>query len=107
MKLKTALSALLIGLPGIASAGPININTADARALADRLDGIGPSRAQAIIQWREVHGPYQAVDDLSEVPGISERFVEMNRSLLTVGEVTAAKESGAEKPVDGKPAKVN
>jgi len=105
MKLQSALSALILGLPGIASAGPININTADARSLADGLDGIGPSRAQSIVQWREIHGPYQTVDDLAEVPGISERFVELNRSLLTVGEAPAAAATDETKPAEGAPAK--
>jgi competence protein ComEA len=107
MKLKTALAALLIGLPGIASAGPININTADARALADGLDGVGPSRAQSIIQWREIHGPFATVDDLADVPGISERFVELNRSLLTVGEAPAAATAGEAKAAGGKAGKAN
>jgi competence protein ComEA len=87
MKRYSALCALLLGLPGIAfGAGPVNINTASERELADSLDGIGPSRARSIVTWRDIHGPYESVDDLAEVPGIGEKFVELNRSLLTVGD---------------------
>lgn len=36
----------------------------------DALDGVGPTLAQRIIDWRETHGSYRTVDDLGEVPGI-------------------------------------
>jgi len=94
MKRYSALSALLLGLPALAcGAGLININTASERELADGLDGIGPARAQSIVRWRDIHGPYASVEDLAEVPGISDKFVEANRPLLTVGDSAGAKVS--------------
>jgi len=54
---------------------PININTADA-ALLEELPGIGPSRAEAIIQERETNGEFTSADDLTRVSGIGNATVE-------------------------------
>ncbi|MEW9031185.1 MAG: helix-hairpin-helix domain-containing protein [Planifilum fimeticola] len=62
---------------GQAGAGPgkININTASAAEL-ETLDGIGPSKAEAILRYREEHGPFTDVRDLLKVPGIGEKTLE-------------------------------
>ncbi len=52
----------------------IDINAADVYDL-QRLPGIGEKRAQAIAAWREEHGPFQSVEDLTSVPGIGEGIV--------------------------------
>lgn len=57
---------------------PVNINTADAAALASALDGVGESRAQAIVIYREQHGPFVDIYELANVKGIGERTVELN-----------------------------
>lgn len=49
----------------------ININTADKEEL-DRLPGIGPAMAAAIIEYRSTEGSFQAVEDLMKVRGIGE-----------------------------------
>ena len=49
----------------------IDINTADLHDL-QRLPGIGEKRAQAIMAYREEHGPFQSVDELDNVEGIGE-----------------------------------
>lgn len=51
----------------------ININTDDADQL-QRLPGIGPSLAAAIIAWREENGPFREPSDLRKVPGIGEEL---------------------------------
>lgn len=61
----------------------ININTADATTLAD-LDGIGASKAEAIVAYREANGPFETAEDLSNVKGIGVRTVEKNAERLTV-----------------------
>lgn len=66
-------------LPG----GPVNINTADLAAL-DALPGIGPSTAQAILDYRAENGPFQSVEDLLKVPGIGSSTLENLRPLITV-----------------------
>jgi competence protein ComEA len=55
---------------GLAGAGAtVDINTADATAL-ETLDGIGPSLAQRILDYRTAHGGFRTVNDLQNVPGI-------------------------------------
>ena len=49
----------------------ININTADAEELR-RLPGIGEALAEAVVAWREEHGPFREPADLMQVPGIGE-----------------------------------
>lgn len=61
----------------------ININTATAEQLT-QLKGVGKKKAEAIIKWRTEHGPFSDVRQLTEVSGISERFVEEHQARLTV-----------------------
>ena len=67
-----------------AFAGPVNINTADAETLSDELTGVGMSKAQAIIEYREKNGPFRTAEDLLNVQGIGERTLEMNREFILV-----------------------
>ena len=62
----------------------IDVNTADAYDL-QRLPGIGEKRAQDIIAWREGHGPFQVVDELTNVPGIGPVILENLREYVTTG----------------------
>ena len=55
-----------------ASSGLVNINTASAAEL-QTLSGIGPSRAQSIIDERTQNGAFASVDDLMRVSGIGEK----------------------------------
>ena len=86
MKLSTFLCGTVLALMvTLASAADvININTADAPTLAAVLDGVGPNKAAAIVDYREANGPFGSVDDLSEVKGIGARTVDINRDRLTV-----------------------
>ena len=61
----------------------IGLNSATSKELA-RLDGIGRSKAEAIVRYRDRHGPFAAIDDLRAVRGISQRIVDRNRERLTV-----------------------
>ncbi len=54
-----------------AAAGLVNINTADVAALCS-LPGIGESRAQAIVDYREQNGDFQTTEDIMKVAGIKE-----------------------------------
>ena len=51
--------------------GKVNLNTADAAAL-QTLSGIGESKAQAILAYREEHGGFSSIEELMDVPGIKE-----------------------------------
>ena len=66
------------------TAGPIDINTADAAALQG-LPGIGETKAAAIIAHRDANGPFASVDDLTNVKGIGEKTLEKLKEQITVG----------------------
>ncbi len=53
-------------------------------AQLERLPAVGFRRAQAIVAYREEHGPFEKLEDLLNVPGIEEEVVEALRSRLTV-----------------------
>lgn len=75
--------ALYIGISASAFAAyPVNINTASADQLAEALNGIGPHKAQAIVDYREAHGAFTSVDDLLKVKGIGEKMLAKNREYL-------------------------
>lgn len=82
---KRILLLLAAGLPLWAYAGPVDVNTADAETISAELKGIGLTKAQSIVDYREKHGPFKSPDDLSLVKGIGERTVEINRADIRVG----------------------
>jgi competence protein ComEA len=53
---------------------PVNLNSASPAAL-QRLPGIGATRAQAIVAYREAHGPFASIEALAKVPGIGPSIV--------------------------------
>ena len=61
----------------------ININQADVAILAT-LPGIGPSKAQSILTYREEHGHFQAIEDLKNVSGIGDKTFEKLKDAITV-----------------------
>jgi len=78
--LSTTAIALMLMAPIVALAGQVDVNTADAETISAELKGVGLSKAKAIVEYREKHGPFRSADDLSLVKGIGERTVELNRS---------------------------
>jgi len=70
--------------PATQADGRVNINTATEAEL-QTLTGIGPSRAQAIVRFRETHGNFSSVEELMRVPGIAEGILSSIRDLVTVG----------------------
>lgn len=61
----------------------ININKADVATLAT-LPGIGPSKAQSILTYREENGQFQIIDDLKNVSGIGDKTFEKLKDAITV-----------------------
>jgi competence protein ComEA len=62
----------------------VNINTATAVEL-DALPGIGPTAAQAIIDYRLQHGSFQFIQDIQKVPGIGPASFDKIKDYITVG----------------------
>jgi len=87
--LKSLVLCVVLLAGSAIAADKVNINTADAAQLEKVLVGIGPSKAEAIVQHRKDNGPFKSVDELALVKGIGLKTVERNRDLITVGAVPA------------------
>jgi competence protein ComEA len=79
------IHALIVTLvPALVWAGPVDINTADAATIAKELLGIGLSRAQAIVAYREKNGAFRSADDLRKIKGIGAKVLDRNRANIKV-----------------------
>ncbi len=83
----------LILCSGIALA-TVNINTATRDELIT-LPGVGPAKAQAILDHRKAHGPFKSVDELKDVKGIgAKRFEKLKPELAVTGPTTVKDAKG-------------
>ncbi|MEY2701171.1 MAG: hypothetical protein RIQ52_1926 [Pseudomonadota bacterium] len=82
------LLALLLaaGQPVVSAQATVDINHADADAIAEALRGVGKAKAVAIVHDREVNGPFTSIDDLKRIKGIKDAVVEHNRDIMTLGQ---------------------
>jgi competence protein ComEA len=93
MALALAVSAhLLLALPALAA---VNINTASQDEFVALKKGLGPAKAQAIIDYRKANGPFKSVDDLKHVKGIGAKRLEKLRPDLTVAPPAKLATTGA------------
>ncbi len=81
-------------LPMSVWAGPVDINKADAATIAKELQGIGLSRAQAIVEYRDKNGAFKSADDLRKVKGIGAKTIEQNRVNIRIEGATAPRKTG-------------
>lgn len=72
----------LFTIPGTTFAA-VNINTAS-QAELEALQGIGPAKAKAIIEYREKVGAFTSIDDLEKVSGIGPGLIKQLRDAITV-----------------------
>lgn len=79
-RLLCALAALLISTAALAA---VNLNSATKDELV-ALPGIGPSKAQAIIDYRTQNGPFRSVDEVRKVRGIGEKLFQQLKPELTI-----------------------
>lgn len=69
--------------PAAKAGGKVNVNTASAKEL-ENVKGIGPVMASKIIAFREAHGPFKSLSDLTKVNGIGAKTLEKIRDGLTI-----------------------
>lgn len=85
VRTRLAAAALSLVLAGPAfAADTVDINSADAATINEVLVNVGPSKAQAIVDHRDDHGPFKSADQLAEVKGIGLKTVEKNRDRIVV-----------------------
>mgnify|MGYP001574183885 CR=1 FL=1 len=64
------------------SASTININSASADEIAGALNGVGLTKAEAIVSYRKENGPFKTLADLEDVKGIGEKTLEKNKAII-------------------------
>lgn len=79
MKPRIFFLSLMLMFSSVAIASPVNINKASAEEIASALNGIGQSRAEAIVVWREHNGGFKNAEDIMQVKGIGKAIYEKNR----------------------------
>ena len=111
-KIALVLKSLVLtaALSGLAHAGgsveKVNINSADAATLDRVLDGVGPSKAEAIVAYRKANGAFRSAEQLASVKGIGLSTIERNRDRIVVagGAPAAAKATPAKVTAAPRPA---
>jgi competence protein ComEA len=78
------LATLCLAAPAFAGA-QVDINSADAKTLAQSLEGVGLVKAEAIVAYRNAHGPFETLEDLAKVDGVGPRVIEENRETIVFG----------------------
>ncbi|MGH8551298.1 MAG: ComEA family DNA-binding protein [Methylococcales bacterium] len=81
---KSMIALIFCLISGLAVSEPVNINKAGAAEIAKALNGIGMSKAEAIIKDREANGPFKSVDDLVRVKGVGPATLSQNKDLIIV-----------------------
>lgn len=62
----------------------VNVNTATAEEIAKSLKGVGLSKAGALIIYRDKHGPFKSLQELTKVKGIGAATIDKNRENIEI-----------------------
>ncbi len=83
------LAIALFSINAFAAPAPVNVNTADAKIIADSLIGIGLKKAQAIVDYRAKNGDFKTINDLANVSGIGVKTIEKNKANILLSDTAA------------------
>jgi competence protein ComEA len=90
-----------LALCSLTATAAVNLNTATKDELV-ALPGIGPAKAQAILDYRSKNGAFKSIEELKDVKGIGAKRYEKIKSELTV---VGASPKPVAKPADAPPAR--
>ena len=76
--------ALAQDMPPAEEMVTVNVNEADAEAIAEALLGIGLTKAQAIVDYRERYGRFYSAEELTAVKGIGRSTIAKNQGRIKV-----------------------
>ena len=81
--IKSAIITASLLMASLSFAGePVDVNKADADTIAKSLDGVGITKAKAIVAYRAENGNFVSVDDFDKVKGIGAKTLEKNKGNL-------------------------
>ncbi|NOX44008.1 MAG: helix-hairpin-helix domain-containing protein [Gammaproteobacteria bacterium] len=88
MKIRS-ISNIIVGLvfalfSALSFASPVDINSADAKTIAAAISGIGLKKAEAIVAYRNEKGPFQSIDELTNIKGIGTKTLEKNKDNISL-----------------------
>lgn len=88
--LKKLILAALASLVSVCALAAVDINSASQQQL-EAINGLGPAKAKAIVDYRSKSGPFKTVDDIKKVPGIKDGVFKQIRAEISVGSGAAPK----------------
>jgi competence protein ComEA len=74
------------------AADTVDINQASAQEIAETLQGVGMTKAEEIVRYRDSNGAFKHVDELVNVKGIGLATVDKNRERISLGAAPAQAE---------------
>lgn len=75
---------LVVAICPVAYAETVNINTDNAAKMARLIKGVGPKKAQAIVQYRSKKGPFKRPWHIMRVKGIGRKTYEKNKHIIVI-----------------------
>ncbi|MFT5225758.1 MAG: competence protein ComEA [Polaribacter sp.] len=81
---KTLAALVALVFSSLSFASPVNINTASIDEISAALNGVGASKAAAIVEYRTVNGKFSSPDQIVQVSGIGSAIYEKNKADILV-----------------------
>ncbi|MFV2032927.1 MAG: ComEA family DNA-binding protein [Gammaproteobacteria bacterium] len=83
-RFKGLIVILSLFMASLVAAAPVNINTASADDIAKALYGVGPHKAQAIVDYREKYGLFESVQAVKKVKGMGQGIIDGNKGDIRI-----------------------